>query len=104
MKTFIIEWHSRTRNGERNHRRYVKTDDLAQTLIKMKLCTHGITGSGYYKGTFLSATEVVDVTTLGYKCQALNGGDYYFVRDGGLAQGTIKWDIWYDYSLKGWLR
>ena len=104
MKTFVIDWYSRTRNGDRHHRRYVKTDNVAEAIKKMRLTLTGAPYSAWYKGAFLSATEVVDVTTFGYKCQALNGGEYYFVRAGGLAQGTVKWKAWYDYKMKSWIR
>lgn len=106
MKTFIIDWTNKTRNGQwRDYRREVTTDNLKQTLIDLKLSINGTLGSGFYKGQFRSATEVAHTEAFCYKYRNVIGGDYYFVgRDGALAKGTVKWDAWYDYKLKGWIR
>ena len=105
MKTFIIDYTIKTRNGHmRDYRRFVKTDDLATAIEKMRLCLSGIAYGCFYKGAFLSATEVCSTDVFGYKCRNLIGGQYFFVRDGRLTEGTVKWNAFYDYKLKGWLR
>ena len=103
MQTFIIEWENTTRDGRcRTYHRAVETNDIPATIAKMKLSLYGRYAGT--KGIFRRATEVIPVKRFGYKYKNFYGGQYYFVRGWQLDQGTVTWDTWYDYSLKGWLR
>ena len=105
MKSFIIEWTVKARNGSwRDYRRYVETDNVAEAIKKMRFSLTGIPYGAYYKGAFRSATEVVHTEAFSYRFKNLIGGQYYFVKDGVLTQSTCTWSRWYDYKLKGWIR
>lgn len=104
MKTYIVDWYNKTRNGVwRDYRKMVQTDDIESYIKnKMKLVV-GHLPYGQYKGTFASATEVCKSDKFGYAYKTINGGEYWFDRDGKMVLGVCKWDRFYDYKLKGWV-
>lgn len=104
MKTYIIDWYNKTRNGAlRNYRNVVQTDDIGSYVRdKMKLVV-GCMAFGQYKGIFSNATEVCKTDKLGYDYQTVNGGEYLYTKDGQIKFGTCKWRRLYDYKLKCWM-
>lgn len=103
-KTYVVEWSNKNRKGAwRNYRKVVETDNLEKFVReKMKLVV-GCMAFGHYKGTFNSATEVVETQKFGYRFETRTGGEYWFTKDNKVVQGTAKWHYHYDYKLHGWL-
>ena len=103
MKTYIVDWYNKTRNGAwRDYRKAVCTDDIESYVRgKMKLVV-GCLAYGCYKGTFGSATEVRESKSFGYKYEGIKGGEYWFTKDGKVVCGVATWMNKYDYKLKGW--
>ena len=103
MKTYIVDWYNKTRNGAwRDYRKVVQTDDIESYVRdKMKLVV-GCKAFGQYKGTFSNATEVCKTDKFGYDYQTVEGGEYWYAKDGKIECGTCKWRNFYDYKLKCW--
>lgn len=103
-KTYVVEWSNKNRKGAwRNYRKVVETDNLEKFVReKMKLVV-GCMAFGHYKGTFNSATEVVETQKFGYRFETRTGGEYWFTKDNKVVRGTAKWHYHYDYKLKSWL-
>lgn len=103
MKTYIVDWFNKTRNGAiRTYRKAVETDNLEKFVReKMKLTMVGAF-FGQYKGAFGCATEVEETSKFGYVYTTVKGGEYWFVTGGKLTCGKSKWKNYYDYKLKAW--
>ena len=103
MKTYIVDWYNKTKNGAwRNYRNVVQTDDIESYVRdKMKLVV-GCLAYGQYKGTFSSATEVLKTDKFGYDYQTVEGGEYWYAKDGEIECGTCKWSNFYDDKWKCW--
>ena len=112
MKTYIIEWYNKTKNGAwRDYRKVVQTDDIESYVKdKMKLVV-GCMAFGQYKGTFSTATEVCKTDKLGYDYQTVVGGEYWHSKSvktkydthSEIECGTCKWSKFYDRKLKSWM-
>ena len=103
-KTYIVDWYNKTRNGAwRDYRKVVRTDDIESYVKdKMKLDV-GVMAHGTYKGTFSSATEVVESGKHGYDYENVMGGEYWYVKDIQMVKGVTEWHHFYDHNLKRWL-
>ena len=103
MKTYIVDWYNKTRNGAwRNYRKAVSTDNIESYVRdKMKLVV-GYRAFGQYKGTFGSATEVRESQSFGYQYEGIKGGEYWFTKDNKIVRGVATWMNKYDYKLKAW--
>lgn len=104
MKTYIVDWHNKTRNGAwRNYRKAVSTDNIESYVRdKMKLVV-GCKAFGQYKGTFGSATEVRESKSFGFRYEGVKGGEYWFTsKEGKIVRGVATWMNKYDYKLKAW--
>lgn len=109
MKTYVVDWFNKTRNGAwRNYRKVVQTDDIESYVRdKMKLVV-GCMAFGQYKGTFSNATEICKTDKLGYDYQTVVGGEYWYSKRtttkwdtcSKIERGTCKWSRFYDYKLK----
>ena len=102
-KTYIVDWYNKTRNGAwRDYRKVVRTDDI-ESYVKnrMKLAV-GVMAHGTYKGTFSSATEVVESDKNGYDYETVMGGEYWCTNDLQMVKGVTKWHHFYDHNLKLW--
>lgn len=104
MKTYIVEWYNKTRNGSwRNYRRVVVTDNLEKHVReKMKLVV-GCRAYGFAKGTFRCAVEVEETKKFGYAYKTNVGGERWFTRDTDMAMTVATDNTYYDHKLKGWL-
>lgn len=112
MKTYVVDWFNKTRNGAwRNYRKVVQTDDIKSYVKdKMKLVV-GCMAFGQYKGTFSNATEICKTDKLGYDYQTVVGGEYWYGKTiktefdtyGKIERGTCKWNRFYDYKMKSWM-
>ena len=112
MKTYIVDWYNKTKNGAwRNYRKVVQTDDIeSYARDKMKLVV-GCMAFGQYKGTFSNATEVCKTNKFGYIYQTVVGGEYWCSKTiktecdtySKIECGTCKWHRFYDYKLKSWM-
>jgi len=104
MKTYIVDWYNKTRNGAwRDYRKVVQTDDIKSHITnKMKLTIASLP-CGHSKGVFASATEVCTSDKFGYAYKTVAGGEYWFVKDDKMVSGVCKWDDFYDYRLKRWM-
>ena len=111
MKTYVIEWYNKTKNGTlRDYRKVVQTDDIESYVKdKMKLVV-GCMAFGQYKGTFSNATEVCKTNKFGYVYQTVDGGEYWYVKIiktefdtyAKIECGTCKWNKLYDNKLKNY--
>lgn len=111
MKTYVIEWYNKTKNGTlRDYRKVVQTDDIESYVKdKMKLVV-GCMAFGQYKGTFSNATEVCKTDKFGYAYQTVVGGEYWHGKSiktdwdtySEIECGTCKWHKFYDHKLKSW--
>lgn len=112
MKTYIVEFYNKAKNGTwRNYRKVVQTDDIKSYVKdKMKLVV-GCMAFGQYKGTFSNATEICKTDKLGYDYQTVVGGEYWYSKTiktefdtyGKIERGTCKWNRFYDYKMKSWM-
>ena len=105
MKTYIVEWFNKTRNGAwRDYRKVVKTDDIESYVRDTMKLTVGCMAYGHYKGSFRFAVEVEDTNRLGYKYKTKLGGERWFVKSTGeMAKSKATDRTFYDNKLKGWL-
>ena len=103
MKTFIVEWFNKTRNGAwRNYKKVVQTDDIKSYVKdKMKLVV-SCQAFGHYKGTFASATEVSKINKIGADYQTVENGQYWYGKDGEIICSKCKWLRFYDHKLTCW--
>lgn len=104
MKTFIVKWFNKTRNGVwRDYKKVVQTDDIKSYVKdKMKLVVN-CQAFGPYKGTFASATEVCKINKIGFDYQTVENGQYWYGKDGEIICSKCKWLRFYDHKLKCWL-
>lgn len=103
MKTYIVGYYNKAKNGgHRDYRKVVHTDDIKSYVRdKMKLVV-GCEAFGRYKGTFSSATEVCKTDKFGYDYQTVEGGEYWYTKDGEIECGTCEWSYFYDHNLTCW--
>ena len=103
-KTYVVEWSNKTRNGAwRNYRKFVATDDI-ETYVRTKM--HLVVGCSPYgsaKGTFNSATEVVETKKFGYDYETRTGGEYWFTKGSDLVRGRSSWHYHYDHKLHSYI-
>ena len=104
MKTYLVEWYNKTRNGAwRDYRKVVKTNDI-ETYVREKMrLVVGCMAYGRAKGTFRTATEVVETDKFGYDYETVVGGEYWYTKDTKVVKGVAKWRYFYDSKLKGWM-
>ena len=81
----------------------IRTDNIESYVRDKMNLVVGCMAFGQYKRTFLSATEVYKTDRFGYAYQNVEGGEYWFTKDGNIKHGTCKWRRFYDYYLRGWL-
>ena len=103
-KIYIVDWYNKTRNGAwRDYRKVVETDDIESYVKdKMKLAV-GVMAHGTYKGTFSSATEVVESNNPYHDYDTVEGGEYWYSKDIQIVCGVIKGHYFYDHNLKKWM-
>jgi hypothetical protein len=104
MKTYIVVWTIKTRNGRwRDYRKAITTNNLSE-YIKTNF-TIGCLAFGSYKGMFRYAHEVEITQKFGYAYQNVKDGEYWFTKDTDLMCSKLKNhpETFYDYNLKGWI-
>ena len=104
MKTYLVEWYNKTRNGAwRDYRKVVKTNDL-ETYVREKMrLVVGCVAYGGAKGTFRCAVEVETTNKFGYDYRTKVGGERWFTRDTDMARTIATDNTYYDHKLRGWL-
>ena len=102
MKTYIVDWYNKTRNGAwRDYRKAVSTDNIESYVRnKMKLVV-GCLAYGRYKGTFRSATEVRESKSFGYQYEGIKGGQYWYSKDNKLVKSVATWMNKYRLQVEG---
>ena len=103
MKTYIVDWYNKTKNGAWRDWKVVQTTDDIESYVRGKMnLVVGCMAFGKYKGTFSSATEVCKTDKFGYDYQTVEGGEYWYAKGGEIECGTCKWSNFYDDKLKCW--
>lgn len=104
MKTYLVEWYNKTRNGRwRDYRKVVKTGDLEKYVRENLRLVVGCMAYGFAKGTFRCAVEVEDANKFGYVYKTKFGGERWFTRDTDMEMTVASDKTYYDHKLKGWL-
>ena len=104
VKTYVVEWSNKTRRGAwRNYRKVVETDNMEKFVREEMKLVVGCEAYGHYKGTFNSATEVVETKKFGYDYETKTGGEYWFTKGRDLVRGRSSWHYHYDHMLKSYI-